>query len=112
MHFKDAYLSKADTVKQLRTSERWVDRLLDTGKLKGIKIPSGSRHMVLIEKASLKQLQQRYSNLLSITAVKKMLRIKRKTVISLIENGLLSCERGPTVTAFSNGNSESVILNN
>ena len=97
---KDAYLSKADTVKQLRTSERWVDRLLDTGKLKGIKIPSGSRHMVLIEKASLKQLQQRYSNLLSITAVKKMLRIKRKTVISLIENGLLSCERGPTVDGF------------
>lgn len=97
---KDAYLSKAATVKQLQTSERWVDRLLDTGKLKGIKVPSGSRHMVLIEKASINRLQQRYCNLLSITAVKKVLRIKRKTVISLIENGLLSCERGPTIDGY------------
>lgn len=97
---KDAHLSKAETAKRLKTSERWVDRLLAAGKLKGIKVPSGNRHMVLIEKESVNRLQQRHRNLLSMTAVKKVLRIKRKTVICLVENGLLSCERGPTVDGF------------
>ena len=97
---KDAHLSRTETAKRLKTSERWVDRLLEKGKLKGIIVPSGSRHMVLIDKASVKRLQQRYLNLLSIAAVKKVLRIKRKTVISLIENDLLSCERGPTIDGY------------
>ena len=99
-HEKDASVSRAEAAKQLQTSEKWVDRLIGAGTLEATKIKSGKRHLISIKRASVDRLGKRYKNLISLTSMKRILRIKSKTVHTLINNGILPCERGPSVDGF------------
>jgi AraC-like DNA-binding protein len=94
------HLSRSETAKRLHTSEGWVDQLLETGKIDGNKIESGNKHMILIKKKSVDRLIARYKNALSMDAMKKVLRLKRKTIIQLINSDLLSSERGPSIDGY------------
>lgn len=99
-YYEHEHVSKHDAARRLQTSEPWVERLLEAGKLEGVKVQSGKRHLILITKSSIERLVSRHANLVSITQMKKFLRIKRKTIIALVNHDLLACERGPSIDGF------------
>ena len=97
----EKYVSRTEARRLLQTHVRWIDHLVQSGRLKAVVRRRNSKRFVLVEVASLTRLKYEFSRLLSFEEVRKQLGVGRRKALAWIREGRLKPERGPTVDGFA-----------
>lgn len=90
------YVSKDEAKRQLRIDPLWLNRYIESGRLKAIVLKSGSLRKFLVEVSSLEKLKREFSRALSRRQAMARIGINKHSLMQLVRAGLLEALRGPT----------------
>lgn len=95
------YVSRTEARRWLETDHAWVDRFVEAGRLKAVVRDAGKKRMFLIDLNSLKELKGELNQLLGTEEVCSRLGVGRDRLMTLVRNGRLLPERGPSADGFA-----------
>jgi hypothetical protein len=91
------YASRREAKRLLRVSVQGIDGLIAAGKLKAVVRHREGGRLILIERACLQELKLELEQSLYLKQTEKALGVSRKRVMELVDAGLLSPLRGPSI---------------
>jgi hypothetical protein len=97
---KRKYVSRSEAAGVLEIDANWVNRLIGTGKLKGVTRDLGHDRLILIERESLNKLREEFNDFLPTERIAARLGVGLRPVSDLIEHKCLQPARGPTIDGY------------
>jgi hypothetical protein len=96
------YVSRSEAADVLEIDANWVNRLIETGKLKIVtRDLDQNRKLVLVERESVQKLRDEFNNFLTTKHIAARLGVGLKIVSDLIEHKCLQPARGPTIDGYA-----------
>jgi hypothetical protein len=98
---KRKYVPRSKAIRILEVDSNWVNRLIETGKLKVVtRDLDQNRKLVLIERESLNKLRDEFDDFLTMKQIAARLGVGLIAASDLIEHKCLQPARGPTIDGY------------
>jgi hypothetical protein len=95
------YVSRAEARRLLATDQVWVDRFVERGRLKAVVRPAGKKRLFMVDLESLEKLKLELDQLIGTDEACRRLGVGRARLMTLVRDGHLQPERGPSVDGFA-----------
>ena len=96
------YVSKDEAKRQLEIDLLWVNRYIESGRLKALVLKSGSLRKFLVEVSSLEKLKRELVRGLDTTQAMARIGVNKNSLRQLVRVGLLEAVRGPAADGLGN----------